>query len=143
MKNKTLWIIYISFLIVVVFFTAFFLKGGKLPWTEEKEITPYVPPLGEVLPTATFFSPSAVTPTFEPDMVWIDPDLPDILLDQLAGMDFLQITDQQEDAATSLVSVMKIQLHTGSLLLPFPSRQSGTGSPWKVFNLPGREGKTP
>ncbi len=35
-------------------------------------------------------------------MVWIDPDLPDTLLAQLAGLDFLQITDQQEEAATSL-----------------------------------------
>jgi len=102
MKNKTLWIIVITFLIVVVFITAFFLKGEKLPWAEENEITPYVPPLGEVLPTATFFSPSAVTPTIEPDLVWIDPELPDSLLDQLAGMDFLQTTERQEDAATAL-----------------------------------------
>ena len=77
MKNKTLWMIVITFLIVVVFITVFLLKGEKLPWTEKNEITPYVPPLGEVLPTATFFSPSAVTPTFEPDLVWIDPELPD------------------------------------------------------------------
>ncbi len=102
MKNKTLWIILIIVLIAVVFFAALFLKGGRLPWIAEEEVTPYVPPIGEVLPTATFFSPSAVTPTFEPDMVWIDPGLPEPLLDQLAGMDFLQITDQQEDAATSL-----------------------------------------
>ena len=87
---------------MVVFLTAFFLKGEKLPWNEEKEITPYLPPLGELLPTATFFSPSAVTPTFEPDLVWIDPELPDSLLDQLEGMDFLQTTGQQEEAATSL-----------------------------------------
>jgi len=101
MKNKTPWIILIITLIAVVFFTAFFLQGGRLPWIAE-EVTPYVPPIGEVLPTATFFSPSAVTPTVEPDTVWIDPGLPEPLLDQLAGMDFLQITDQQEDAATSL-----------------------------------------
>ncbi len=103
MKNKTLWIILIIFLTVVVFFAAFFLKGDKLPWITEEHVTPYVPPLGEVLPTATFFSPSVVTPTIEPDLVWIDPDLPDTLLSQLAGMDFLQITDQQEDAATTLM----------------------------------------
>jgi hypothetical protein len=103
MKNKTLWIIPVIFLIVVVFFAAFFLKGDKLPWIADEQVTPYVPPLGEVLPTATFFSPSVVTPTIEPDLVWIDPDLPDTLLSQLAGMDFLQITDQQEDAATILV----------------------------------------
>ncbi len=102
MKKKTLWIILIIVLIAV-FFAAFFLKDGRLPWISEEEVTPYVPPIGEVLPTATFFSPSAVTPTFEPDMVWIAPDLPDTLLNQLAGMDFLQITDQQEDAATSLL----------------------------------------
>lgn len=87
---------------MIVFFTAFFLKGERLSRAEENVITAYVPPLGEVLPTATFFSPSAVTPTFEPDLVWIDPKLPDSLLDQLAGMDYLQTTAQQEDAATAL-----------------------------------------
>jgi len=102
MKKKTLWIILIIVLIAVVFFAAFFLKGGRLPWIAEEEVTSYVPPIGEVLPTATFFSPSEVTPTVEMDMVWIDSGLPEPLLDQLAGMDFLQITDQQEDAATSL-----------------------------------------
>lgn len=103
MKNKTLWIILIIFLIVVVFFAAFFLKGDQLPWTTDEIVTPYLPPLGEVQPTATYFSPSVVTPTFEPDRVWIEPDLPDSLLAQLAGMDFLQVTDQQEDAATTLI----------------------------------------
>jgi hypothetical protein len=103
MKNKTLWIIIIIVLIAAVFFSAIFLRGNKLPWIEEKTVTPYRPPLGEVLPTATFFSPSVVTPTFEPNLVWIDPDLPDALLDQLAGMDYLQITDQEQDAATTLV----------------------------------------
>ena len=103
MKNKTLIIVVVVVLIAVVFLAAFFLKGNMLPWNVEKGVTPYVPPLGEFLPTATFFAPSVVTPTFEPDLVWISPELPEPLLNQLASMDFLQKTDHQEDAATSLV----------------------------------------
>jgi len=103
MKNKTLIIVVVVVLIAVVFLAAFFLKGNMLPWNVEKGVTPYVPPLGEFLPTATFFAPSVVTPTFEPDLVWISPELPEPLLNQLASMDFLQKTDHQVDAATSLV----------------------------------------
>jgi poly-gamma-glutamate synthesis protein (capsule biosynthesis protein) len=103
MKNKILWVILTVILIAVIFVAAFFLKGSKLPWISEEQITPYVPPLGEVLPTATFFPPSAVTPTFEPDRVWADPDLPEELLEQLAGMDFLEMADQRENAATALL----------------------------------------
>jgi len=143
MKNKTLWIIFIVVLIAVVFFAAFILKGGRLPWITEEEVSPYVPPVGEVLPTATFFSPSEVTPTFEPDMVWIDPGLPESLQDQLAGMDFLQITDQQEDAATSLFigDENPIAYWVFAAAVPFPTIRDGISlegikSAWQGGNNP-------
>lgn len=127
MKNKTLWIIIIIVLVAAAFFGAFFLKGNELPWIAEKEVTPYLPPLGEVLPTATFFSPTVVTPTFEPDLVWIDPDLPDTLLDQLASMDYLQTTDQQEDASTTLIigDENSLTYWVFAAAAPFPTVKDG------------------
>jgi poly-gamma-glutamate synthesis protein (capsule biosynthesis protein) len=103
MKNKTLWIIIIFILAAAILFSAFLFKSDELPWNKDEEATIYVPPLGEILPTATFFSPSVVTPTSKPNLVWIDPDLPDMLLEQLVEMDYLETTDQQENAATALV----------------------------------------
>ena len=103
MKNKTLWIVIIIVLAAAIFFSAFLFKGDKLPWNKDQDVTIYVPPVGEILPTATFFSPSVVTPTSKPNLVWVDPDLPDLLLQQLAEMDFLEITDQKENASTTLV----------------------------------------
>lgn len=103
MKNKTPLITVAVLLIAVLFITAFLWKGDILPWTEKQSVTPYLPPQGEALPTATYFSPADVTPAFEPDLVWIDPRLPEPLKFQVAGMEFLQQTDRQEDAATVLV----------------------------------------
>jgi len=127
MKNKILWIIIIAILIAVVFVAAFFLKGNQLPWATEEEVTPYVPPLGEVLPTATFFSPSAVTPTFEPDRVWADPHLPVGLLDQLSAMDYLEMADNREDAATTLVIGDENPVNHWVLaaVVPFPTVTDG------------------
>ncbi len=103
MKNKTLWIVIILVLAAAIFFSASLFKREKLPWNKDQDLTIYVPPVGEIPPTATFFSPSVVTPTSKPNLVWVDPDLPDLLLQQLAEMDFLEKTDQQENASTSLV----------------------------------------
>ncbi len=127
MKKKTLWIIVILVLVVIVIISAFLYEGDNLPWNKEKAATIYVPPPGEVLPTATFFSPSAVTPTTVPNLVWIDPDLPDKLLDQLAEMDFLEITDQQEDAATTLVygDENPITYWVFAAVSPFPTVTDG------------------
>ena len=127
MKKKTLWIIIFIILVVIVFISAFFCKGDALPWNKEKDVTPYVPPPGEFLPTATYFSPSAVTPTTEPNLVWIDPDLPGLLLDQLAEMEYLEITDQQEDAATTLVygDENPITYWVFAAVAPFPTVTDG------------------
>jgi poly-gamma-glutamate synthesis protein (capsule biosynthesis protein) len=102
MKNRTQWIFITLILASTLIASSCQYTGDSLPWTKEKAATPYVPPSGEVLPTATFFSPSAVTPTIEPNLVWADPDLPELLLDQLDGMDYLAFAGQQEDAATTL-----------------------------------------
>jgi len=103
MKKNSSWIIIILALVVIVFTATFLLRKDGLPWSSaSKTIATYVPPVGEAGPTATFFAPSQVTPTHRPDLVWIDPDLPGLLLEQLSGMDYLETTDQREEAATTL-----------------------------------------
>ena len=102
MKNRTLWTILIAIGCLIVFSAAFLLKEGKLSFCNEATQTPYLPPTGELLPTATYFSPSSVTPTAELDLVWVEPTLPAALLDQLDEMTYLKRTEDQDRAATTL-----------------------------------------
>ena len=102
MKNRTLWTILVAIGCLIVFAAAFLLKEGEFSFWNEATQTPYLPPTGELLPTATYFSPSSVTPTAELDLVWIEPTLPTALLDQLDGMTYLKRTEDQDRAATTL-----------------------------------------
>ncbi|MCJ7715911.1 MAG: CapA family protein, partial [Anaerolineales bacterium] len=68
-----------------------------------KTATPYVPPPGEQLPTATFFSPSPATAIVKPDLLWIDPALPDLLITQLTSANTLETTNQLDLATTAIM----------------------------------------
>jgi poly-gamma-glutamate synthesis protein (capsule biosynthesis protein) len=74
-----------------------------LPWSPGYQTsTPYVPPVGNIFPTATFFIPSTSTPTVEPDLVWLDPALPVSLTEQLKAGGDLLMAESPGDAGTVL-----------------------------------------
>jgi poly-gamma-glutamate synthesis protein (capsule biosynthesis protein) len=61
-----------------------------------------VPPQGEITPTATYFSPSAVTPTHNINLVWIDPAIPPQLLYSLKGNETIHYSAKEDEAGTVL-----------------------------------------
>jgi poly-gamma-glutamate synthesis protein (capsule biosynthesis protein) len=76
----------------------------KHPWSPGYKPSPvYIPPSVEIEPTATYFSPSVVTPTTDINLVWIDPDIPDTIVSQLAGNDTIRYSEDQNQAATALL----------------------------------------
>lgn len=146
MKKSCLWPFIVLALILVGFFTLYLMKQGSLPWSPgDKTVDYFVPPPAEVQSTATLFStpeviptsevqstatvftPSEITPTLEQDLVWIDPELPKFLLDQLALMNTLQRTDSKDEAGTILaIGDDHLVAHwIYALAAPFPTVKDG------------------
>jgi hypothetical protein len=111
--------------IIILLFTAIIIfKWESLPWSPAYDIgTVYVPPPGEIKPTATFFSPSAVTPTNNVNLVWIDPAIPPGLLAPLSGNTTIQYTIEEDEAGTVLSIGEESTLinWTYALAAPFPT----------------------
>ena len=73
MKKSSRWIPLIVVIVLVVILSTISLSRTGFPWSPRSQtVTPYVPPPGEQLPTATFFTPSTATPTQDPDLLWIN-----------------------------------------------------------------------
>ena len=105
MKKALIWIALIVVVILAGFLVTIFLNWSSLPWSPAYQtVTPYVPLPGEQLPTATFFSPSPATATVEPDLLWIDPALPDLLRSQL-NLPVSMVTTDQLDQATAAIEI--------------------------------------
>ena len=131
MKKVLLWLLSLLGVVLVVFLVTFMLRRDSLPWAPGfKTSTPYVPPLGELLPTATYFSPSAVTPTPQSDLVWIDPSLPALLASQLSWGESAQQTDQRGEASAVLAvgNENPVTYWVFVLAAPFPTVNDGVSS---------------
>lgn len=113
-------------IVLVVILSAISLRRIGFPWSPRSlTVTPYVPPPGEQLPTATFFTPSTGTPTLEPNLLWIDPALPELLRSKLKSSFPLQETDQREDAS-HVITIGTDQIITDwvyVVVAPFPTVQ--------------------
>jgi hypothetical protein len=130
--TKTLrWLIGFIGIVLFVFTATIILRWESLPWSPGYDTgTSYVPPLGEVLPTPTFFSPSVVTPTNSVDLVWIDPNLPELLRSQLAQSGSMQYTESESEAGTALKIGDESPLVRWifALTVPFPTVGDGVSS---------------
>ena len=103
MKKNLHWIIIPTAVLLSIFIGTVAWRWKSLPWSPGYQTsTPYVPPAGDLSPTATYFVPSTPTPTIEPDLVWLDPALPAKLHEQLRVEWDLLITDELENAGTVL-----------------------------------------
>ena len=103
MKKSVRLFIITATALVLLFLGTLALRWNSLPWLPGYQPEPpYIPPVGETLPTATFFSPSTSTPTVEPDRAWLDPSLPPVLLQELREDSSLLIADVRENAGTVL-----------------------------------------
>jgi hypothetical protein len=101
MKKNLIWVILVIGVLLAVFLGTIYINWEVLPWSPVyRTATPYIPPPGEILPSATPFSPS--TPTAEPDLLWVDPRLPKSFLAQLTIPSDLQYTNQIDLATTSI-----------------------------------------
>jgi len=124
MKKKLLWLILVVVVLLIGFLVSIYINKDSLPWSPGyKTGTPYVPPPGEVLSSATPFSPSTSTPTTQIEVLWIEPALPDSLKSQIVLPDPLQKTDQL-DLATSLITIGDTNTITHwvyALVAPFPT----------------------
>jgi poly-gamma-glutamate synthesis protein (capsule biosynthesis protein) len=131
MKKSLIWIGLIVVVILAGYLVTIFLNWSSLPWSPAyKTVTPYVPPPGEQLPTATYFSPSLATVTIEPDLLWIDPALPDLLRTQLNLPVSMEITDHL-DQATATITIANenpITHWVYVLSAPFPTVPDGISS---------------
>ena len=105
MKKSPFWISLIIVIVLIVILSAISLNRTGFPWSlRSQTVTPFVPPPGEHLPTATFFSPSTTTPTKDPDLLWIDPVLPDLFRSGLIFHSSFPQADQQE-GATAVITI--------------------------------------
>ena len=124
-------------------------RWRSLPWSPGYiTSTPYVPPAGDISPTATHFIPSTLTPTVEPDLVWLDPNLPRILGEQLGESGDLLIAESPEMAGTTLRMSDENPLVYWVLVAaaPFPTVQdglplAGLRSAWQGGDHPLSNGK--
>ncbi len=144
MKKVYRWLLAITGIILVVFITTLVFRWKSLPWSPGfVPGTVYVPPVGDTLPTATFFSPSAVTPTHAIDLVWIDPFLPDLLSSQIGESSLFHFTDQIGEAATVLrvSDESPVLSWVYALVAPFPTINDGFSS--KELKSAWEGGKNP
>ena len=128
MKRNYLWIVIAAIVLLSLFAGTVAWRWKSLPWSPGYQTsTPYVPPVGELLPTATFFVPSTMTPTVEPDRVFLDPTLPMKLQEQLKQREDLLISDTLENAGTVLTLNEDDPLAYWILVAaaPFPTVQDG------------------
>lgn len=128
MKNKYFWIIISAVVILSLFIGTVAWRWKSLPWSPGYQTsTAYVPPAGEIIPTATFFIPSTATPTVEPDKVWLDPILPKGLQEKVRQRDDLLIAETLENAGTVLTLSGENPLAYWILVAaaPFPTVQDG------------------
>ena len=126
MKKNLFWLILVVVVLLIGFLVTIYINKDSISWSPGyKTVTPYVPPPGEVLASATPFSPSPSTPTTEIEVLWIDPALPDSVISQIVLPDPLQQTDQI-DLATSLITIGDTNTITHwvyALVAPFPTVQ--------------------
>ena len=124
MRKKNLWLILIVVILLVGFVFTIIMNWDILPWSPGYQTaTPYVPPPGEVLASATPFSPSPSTPTTEIEFLWIDPALPDEFTSQIIAPELLHETDQA-DLATFQIGFGDTNIITYwiyALVAPFPT----------------------
>jgi poly-gamma-glutamate synthesis protein (capsule biosynthesis protein) len=128
MKKNHRWILFAATSVAILFIGTVAWRWKSLPWSPGYQTsTPYVPPVGDMSPTATFFIPSTMTPTVEPDRVWLDPALPTVLLDELRQDEVLLIADTLENAGTVLTFNEENPLAYWVLaaVAPFPTVQDG------------------
>jgi poly-gamma-glutamate synthesis protein (capsule biosynthesis protein) len=142
MKKKLLWVIAIILIMLSGFLVTIYINWEVLPWSPAyKTGTPYIPPPGETLPSATPFTPS--TQTAEPDLLWIDPALPDLFLSQLTIPAALQYTDQIELASTLIVITDENPITSWIFVVaaPFPTLQDDL--PYSKLQNTWHGGKNP
>jgi poly-gamma-glutamate synthesis protein (capsule biosynthesis protein) len=131
MKKILRWFLILIGILTLLLTLYFILPGRSFPWyLESDNPTIYVPPPGEVIPTATFFSPSAITPTSNINLVWVDPAITSSILTPLEGNTTIQYTDIENDAGTTLrIGEESILVHwVYSLTTPFPTVEDGLSS---------------
>ena len=103
MKRNNRWIMMTVAVLLSLFIGTIAWRWKSLPWSPGYiTSTPYIPPVGDVSPTATFFIPSTLTPTVEPNLVWLDPALPVALQERLRESGELLISENPEKAGTVL-----------------------------------------
>jgi poly-gamma-glutamate synthesis protein (capsule biosynthesis protein) len=125
-KKLPQWMIPAVIVLAVLFGTSLALRWQTLPWSPAYQTSPpYLPPPGDVQATATYFSPTSPTPTFEPNRIWIDPVLPAALKNQLDLKNDLLFTDMAGDAETTLTisSDNPLAYWVLSAAAPFPTLQ--------------------
>jgi len=131
MKKTLIWIVLIVVVLLVGFTVTIYQNRGSLPWSPGyKTPTAYVPPPGEQYPTATYFSPSPATVTVEPDLLWLDPALPELLISQLNLTGTLEMTDQLDLSTTAIMigSENPLTYWIYVLSAPFPTVSDGISS---------------
>ncbi|MFN2281903.1 MAG: CapA family protein [Anaerolineales bacterium] len=131
MKTNTRWILIAAVVLALLFLGTLAFRWQVLPWSPGYQTTtPYVPLTGNMGPTATFFAPSPPTPTVEPDMVWIDPLLPETLRTELLESADLQIAESGEEAGTilSVSSEDSLAYWVYVAAAPFPTVKDGVSS---------------
>ncbi len=144
MKKATQWFLVFIGIIFVVFAATLVIRWKSLPWSPGYiPGTVYVPPAGETLPTATYFSPSSVTPTHEFDLVWIDPILPEQLQSQFVLNDTIQRAGQigEADAVLMVSDESPILNWNYALVAPFPTLDDGISA--SELELAWEGGKNP
>ena len=103
MKNAFRWPLPLIGFLVLLFAAIIIFNWESLLWSPAYDIgTVYVPPPGEIKPTATYFSPSSVTPTYNVNLVWIDPAIPPGLLSPIERNTTIQYTIEEDEAGTVL-----------------------------------------
>jgi len=125
------WLIGFIGIVLFVFAATILFRWKSLPWSPGYDTgTSYVPPPGEILPTATFFPPSVVTPTQPVDLVWIDTNLPEQLRAQLVESGSMRFTDLESEAGTVLKIGDEFPLvqWVFALAAPFPTVADGVPS---------------
>jgi len=103
MKKALRWPLALMGIIILLLVVVIIFRWDSLPWSSDNPVsTVYVPPPGEIAPTATNFAPSAVTPTSNINLVWVDPAIPSQLLLPLEGNNTIHYTTMEDEAGTVL-----------------------------------------